>query len=85
MKRTGISRHLDRLGRIVIPKEICRTLGIADRDKLEFFVESDCVILRKVDRTCVFCDTSDDITHHKNRAVCQACIKQLTKADRSSR
>ncbi len=34
MKATGIVRRVDDLGRIVIPKEICRTLRIREGDPL---------------------------------------------------
>ena len=38
MKATGIVRRIDDLGRVVIPKEIRRTLGIREGDPLEIFV-----------------------------------------------
>jgi AbrB family transcriptional regulator, transcriptional pleiotropic regulator of transition state genes len=47
MKSTGIVRKVDELGRIVVPMEIRRTLGINERDPLEIFVEEDRVILQK--------------------------------------
>lgn len=37
MKATGIIRRIDELGRIVVPKEIRRSLGIKEGDPLEFF------------------------------------------------
>lgn len=48
MKATGIVRRIDDLGRIVIPKEIRRTLRIREGDPLEIFVDRDGeVILKK--------------------------------------
>ena len=48
MKATGIVRRIDDLGRVVIPKEIRRTLRIRDGDPLEIFVDRDGeVILKK--------------------------------------
>lgn len=41
MKATGIVRRIDDLGRVVIPKEIRRTMHIADGDPLEIFVDGD--------------------------------------------
>lgn len=49
MKATGIIRRIDDLGRVVIPKEIRRNLGIREGDPLEFFVENGCICLRKYD------------------------------------
>lgn len=48
MKATGIVRRIDELGRVVIPKEIRRTLRIREGDPLEIFTEKDgAVIFRK--------------------------------------
>lgn len=47
MKTTGVVRRIDELGRIVIPKEIRRTLGIKDGASLEIYVDRDVVALKK--------------------------------------
>ena len=47
MKATGIVRRIDDLGRVVIPKEIRRTLKIREGDPLEIFLENDCVCFQK--------------------------------------
>ena len=48
MRATGIVRRIDELGRIVIPREIRRSLGIREGDSLEIFVDGkDTVCFRK--------------------------------------
>lgn len=47
MKATGIVRRIDDLGRVVIPKEIRRSMGIKENDPLEIFVEKDRVIFQR--------------------------------------
>ena len=48
MKATGIIRRVDDLGRVVIPKEIRRTLKIREGDPLEIFLEdNNCVCFKK--------------------------------------
>ena len=47
MKATGIVRRIDDLGRVVIPKEIRRTLRIKDGDPLEIFTDRDELMLKK--------------------------------------
>lgn len=48
MKATGIVRRVDDLGRVVIPKEIRRNLGIKEGDPLEIYIHEDGgVIYRK--------------------------------------
>ena len=41
MKSTGIVRKVDELGRIVLPIELRRTLGIEEKDRIEIFVDGD--------------------------------------------
>ena len=47
MKSTGVIRRIDELGRIVIPKEIRRTLRIHDGESLEIFVDNEIITLKK--------------------------------------
>ena len=47
MKATGIVRRIDELGRIVIPKEIRRTLRIQESDPMEIYMGEDgCIQLK---------------------------------------
>lgn len=41
MKATGIVRRIDDLGRVVIPKEIRRSIGIREGDPMEIFLDND--------------------------------------------
>ncbi len=47
MKSTGILRPVDNLDRIVIPKELCRTLDIKPKTPMEIFVEESGIVLKK--------------------------------------
>ncbi|MBD1382606.1 AbrB/MazE/SpoVT family DNA-binding domain-containing protein [Metabacillus arenae] len=47
MKFTGIVRKIDEVGRIVVPKEILRTLNIRVKDPLEIYVDGGHIILSK--------------------------------------
>jgi len=47
LKATGVVRRIDDLGRIVIPKEIRRTLRIRDGESLEIFVDKEMIALKK--------------------------------------
>ncbi|MDN4606907.1 AbrB/MazE/SpoVT family DNA-binding domain-containing protein [Sporosarcina highlanderae] len=55
MQSLGIVRKVDHLGRIVIPKELRRSLGLDQGVPMEIFVDNDKIILRKyvVDEACV--------------------------------
>lgn len=49
MKSTGIVRRIDDLGRVVIPKEVRRTMRIKEGDPLELFMEGEYVCFKRYD------------------------------------
>lgn len=60
MKATGIVRRIDDLGRVVIPKEIRRTLRIREGDPLEIYTATDGEVILKIfacRRACGVCVT----------------------------
>ena len=77
MKTTGIVRRIDELGRVVLPVELRRTLGLDVRDPVEVFVEEDCIVLRKYQPNCIFCGSSKNITYFRSKSVCTECRRQL--------
>ena len=48
MKATGIVRRIDDLGRVVVPKEIRRTLRIREGDPLEIFTDKEGEIILRI-------------------------------------
>ena len=80
MKSTGMVRRVDELGRVTIPKEIRKQLGITDNvDSFEIFTEGNTLILRKYAPSCAFCNKMDgEIVNFKGVNVCKSCIDELT-------
>lgn len=77
MKSTGIVRRVDELGRVVLPIELRRTLDIAEKDPLEIYVDSNTIILKKYEPSCIFCGNSKDVFVFKGRNICPACMEEL--------
>jgi AbrB family transcriptional regulator, transcriptional pleiotropic regulator of transition state genes len=77
MHDTGIVRRVDDLGRIVIPMELRRTLGINVKDPMAIFVEGDRIILEKHRDVCTICGGTDDIATVKDRPVCAECVEAV--------
>ncbi|MCL2053405.1 MAG: AbrB/MazE/SpoVT family DNA-binding domain-containing protein [Oscillospiraceae bacterium] len=77
MKCTGITRKIDELGRIVLPIELRRTLGIGERDSIEIYVEEGRIILQKYTPSCVFCGGDKDISEFKGKYVCRECAESI--------
>ena len=51
MSVKGIVRRVDDLGRIVLPREVRKSIGIFDGDPLEILIDDQTIILRKVDES----------------------------------
>ena len=49
MKATGMVRKVDHLGRLVLPMELRRNLGIGTEDPVEFYVDGELLIIKKYD------------------------------------
>lgn len=78
MKETGIVRTVDRMGRVVIPKEFRKQLDIENEvDSFEIFLKEDCLVLRKHTPHCVFCGSTENCTAFHDRTICQNCVDEL--------
>lgn len=77
-KTTGIVRRIDNLDRIVIPKEICKKLGIEPKDALEIFVDETRIILGKYEPACIFCQEVQNTVMYKKKLICEKCIRTLS-------
>ncbi len=79
MKNTGIVRRLDELGRITLPIELRRTLGVDERDPLEIFVEDENIILRKYEPSDIFNGSKEDLYEFHGKRVSKESIVELAK------
>ena len=77
MKDTGIVRRVDDLGRIVIPMELRRTLGINVKDPMAIMVDGDKIILQKHRDVCSICGSPEDVVEVKERPVCADCVRVI--------
>lgn len=78
MKTTGVVRRIDDLGRIVIPKELRRTLRIRDGESLEIFVENEMIALKKYSSMSDLKDISTDLVSTINQVI----LKDIIITDR---
>lgn len=78
MKSTGMVRPVDKMGRVVIPKEIRKQLGVeSEIDSFEIYTEGDYVILKKFQPSCVFCEKLGESVEFNGHTVCYECIEKL--------
>lgn len=79
MSDTGIVRRVDDLGRIVIPMELRRTLGIREHDALSISVDGERIVLQKYSAACAICGSESDIQVIRERPVCAGCIEEIRR------
>jgi transcriptional pleiotropic regulator of transition state genes len=74
---TVMVRKIDDLGRIVVPAETRRLFNIHEGDELEVSVENGAIVLRKLEATCVFCGSTDDVAEFLGRGICGVCRSKI--------
>lgn len=79
MKTTGIVRKIDDLGRIVLPIELRKTLGISVRDEIEISAEDDRIVLKRYAPACMICGSTEHIKTYHDKKICAHCIEELNK------
>ena len=79
MENMGYSRRVDELGRVVLPIEIRRRLGIEERDALDISLDKDRIIMKKWQQACVFCGSEISVDTYKEKQVCKSCAGELKK------
>lgn len=79
IKSTGIVRRLDDLGRIVLPKELRRVMGLQEGASVEIFTQGETVMLRRYEPLCVFCGTGGSMVQYRGKQVCSHCRNELAE------
>lgn len=80
MKSTGVVRKIDELGRIVISKELRKTLKIKVGTPMEIFTEGENIVLGKYNPGCNCCESIDVVTEILGIKLCEKCLDQFEKA-----
>jgi transcriptional pleiotropic regulator of transition state genes len=70
-------RRVDSLGRVVLPADLRRSLGIREGDVLDVSMEDGNLVLRRHLATCVFCGARDALREHSGKHACPECISAL--------
>ena len=77
MKSTGIVRPIDKLGRIVIPRELRNSLNISEGDPMEIFTSNDKIVLRKYQPSDIFTGETENLIEYMGKKISVDTIKIL--------
>lgn len=75
---TLMVRKIDDLGRVVVPAETRRLFNIHEGDELAITVENGGIVLRKLESSCVFCESTIGVENFEGRGVCLDCRTKLS-------
>lgn len=75
----GIVRNIDHLGRIVIPKEMRRTLKINNGDPVDIYVRNEIICLGPCKLKCVCCGKDDEskLVEKNGVLLCTDCVNDF--------
>ena len=79
MKAIGITRPIDNLGRIVIPKELRTNLDWNVGDSVEFFTSGDKIVLRKYQPADIFTGEMEDLIEFQGKKVSKTTVRELAR------
>lgn len=84
----GIIRQIDELGRIVLPKEMRKSLDIDSKDPLEIIMMENGFMIKKCPVDCALCGSTEDLVDYEVavgsdrkevKKVCTSCLKNLAQ------
>lgn len=74
----GFIREIDSVGRIVIPMQLRKELGLLEPgSKLELFCDGKQIIAKKAVSDCIFCKSNDDLSEFEGKYICKTCLEKL--------
>ena len=72
-------REIDRLGRVVIPMDIRKSLSINAGDVLKISAGDDKITLQKAEDKCVFCNGTENLLELEGKFICSDCRAKLSR------
>lgn len=79
MKPADCICKIDKLGRVLIPKNLRMRLDLQVDDPIEIFTDGEDLVLRKYRKRCAFCGSEDDVRPFRDKYVCAKCIEELPR------
>lgn len=73
----GIVRPIDENGRISVPREFCKILGIGRPDEAVCTLEGDSICIRKHSEQCVFCSERENLIGFLGKKICGGCADRV--------
>lgn len=76
---SAIEREIDKLGRVVLPMDFRKKLGIERSSKVLITMEEDTVLIKASERLCAMCKKPTEV--NSVLGLCPACIEKVKSYD----
>ena len=74
----GTEKQIDKLGRLLIPAEFRKKLGLEKDSKVLVALEGNMIFITPTEKCCTICGSKVQI--HKDFHLCAACIKKIKRS-----
>ena len=75
MGDSGIEKEVDALGRVVLPKNFRKKLGLETNSKVLISIDGDSLHIQPTDQVCVICKKHAEI--NPELKICSSCIEKI--------
>lgn len=79
MEILGVTRKLDGLGRIVLPNEYRKELGLNKFDMTMIYLLEEGIFIKKYGSICALCSENKDLIELNKKMVCRKCLDKLNE------
>lgn len=79
MKSIGIIRNIDEMGRVCLPQETRKMLNMDSGDPIEFYVQDDAIVIKRYQKGCTFCGSTEGVKDFYGRKLCRGCMDKIAK------
>ena len=78
MKPADCICKIDKLGRVLIPKNLRSRFDLQIDDPIEVFTDGDSIVLKKYRKRCAFCGSEENVRVFKEKYICDTCAKEIS-------
>ena len=75
---SGFVREIDGVGRVVIPMQLRKELGLLEPgSKIEMFSDGKQIICKKAISDCIFCKYESELVEFEGKYICKTCLEKI--------
>ena len=78
----GFIREIDSVGRVVIPMQLRKELGMVEKgSKVEMFSDGKQIVLKKAVEDCIFCKSEEELVEFEGKFICKSCFEKIKSTE----